>query len=74
MVAVIHLLPAFMAPLKILTFGLREWGIWDLICWVKMAEVYVPSMNAETGSQTKTQAVQNTSGINAWGLHGFDWW
>lgn len=30
-----------------------------------MAEVYVPSMNAETGSQTKTLAVQNTSGINA---------
>lgn len=29
-VEVVHLLPAFTVPLEILTFGLREWRVWDL--------------------------------------------
>lgn len=29
---VVNLLPAFMVPLEILTFGLREWRGGDLIC------------------------------------------
>lgn len=31
-VEVVHLLPAFTVPLEILTFGLRECRVWDLIC------------------------------------------
>lgn len=30
-VEVVHLLPAFMVPLEIWTFGLREFEVWDLI-------------------------------------------
>lgn len=57
-VEVVCLLPAFMVPQEILTFGLREWRVWDFICWVQMAEVCVPSMNAETGNQTDTSCAR----------------